>query len=278
MARIGSVGLDTAVAGVEPRTAMEKLARLGFACKGIVYILIGALAFMAALHEGGETTDHHGVIHRVAGQPFGEFALIVIAIGLIGYALWRILCAVTDCEGEGTDLKGLGKRVGYLASGLVYSGVSLYAIRLLTGNGGGSGDQARSWTARVLDLPGGPLLVITFGILVIGSGIYQIHRGLSEGFRRKLRFDNLGAAAQRWAIRAGKWGYTARGVIFVIIGFAFASAGLDTNPSEAKGTEAALDAIARKSYGDLLLALTALGLACYGIFSIIEARYRRVRT
>jgi hypothetical protein len=264
--------------GVEPRTAIEKLARLGFACKGVVYLLIGALAFMAALHEGGETTDHRGVMHRVAEQPFGELALVVIAVGLFAYALWRFLCALTDCEHEGTSLQGLGKRAGYLVSGIVYSGVGLYAIRLLTGNGGSSQDQARSWTARVLEMPGGPLLMIAFGIAVAVSASYHVYRGFTEGFKRRLRIDGLSSNASQWAVRLGKWGYIARGVIFAIMGVAFVMAGIDTNPSEAKGMEASLDAIARKSYGDWLLALVGLGLACYRAFSLVEARYRRVHT
>jgi hypothetical protein len=112
MSAIGDIAEETGLSNVRPRTLMDRMTRIGFLCKGVVYLLVGVLALMAALHEGGETTDQRGVMHRVAEQPFGGLALAVIAMGLFAYALWRFLCAIRDCEREGSDASGIGKRAG----------------------------------------------------------------------------------------------------------------------------------------------------------------------
>jgi hypothetical protein len=113
-----------------------------------VYLLIGILALQAAFGRGGETTGKEGAIQQIAAQPFGEFALAVIGIGLLAYAAWRILCGVMDLEHEGDRPTGLAKRIGYFASGAVYASAGVFALRLLTGNGGGGGNGAASMTAR----------------------------------------------------------------------------------------------------------------------------------
>jgi hypothetical protein len=273
---IGNVARQAGLPTVKPRTVMDRLTRVGFLCKGVVYLLIGALALLAALHEGGETTDQRGVVQRIAAESYGSVALIVIAGGLLAYALWRFLCALRDCEGEGSDARGIANRTGDFISGLIYSGIAVYALKLLAGRAPGTGDATRSWTARLLDLPAGPLLVIVLGVIVVGCGLFQMQHGLQEGFRKHLRLSEVSAKARVWALRAGKWGYATRGVILGVMGGALIMAGLDTNARRAKGLEATLDTIAAKSYGDVVLAFVAAGLICYGLYCMFEARYRSV--
>ena len=91
---------------------LQKLTRIGFACKGVVYLLIGLLALKAAFHQGGETTDRQGAMQRIAAQPFGEYALVFLGVGLLAYAVWRLLCGVMDLEHEGDKPTGLAKRIG----------------------------------------------------------------------------------------------------------------------------------------------------------------------
>ena len=260
------------------RSSIEKLTRVGFICKGVVYILVGVLALMAAFSEGGETTDQKGAIQRIAAQPFGEFALLVIGIGLLAYAFWRFVCAFSDTEHEGNDGKGIAKRVGYFASGSVYTTIAIFALRTFAGDPtGGGGGGAQSWTGKLLAAPGGQILVAAAGLAILIAGVFQIREGLQEKFRRKLRLNEMNAQESLWATRTGKWGYVARGIVFGIMGIFTAVAALRSDASEARGLEGALDTLAAQPFGAFLLAFVAAGLMSYGAYCIIEARYRKVQ-
>jgi hypothetical protein len=258
---------------------LETLTRIGFACKGVVYFLVGVLALLAALGNGGETTDQRGVLRRIAEQPFGEFALVVIAVGLFAYSLWRFLSAIYDTEGEGRDKKGIAKRVGYAISGFIYAGVAYTALRLVLGDGSAAqgGNAPQAWTARLLNAPAGTLLVIAVGLGVIAFGIYQIRKGWKEKFMDKMRTRQMSATERDWCARAGKAGLAARGVVFGMAGMFLIVAGVRHNPGEARGLDGALDTLASQPFGPYLLGLVSIGLAGYGIYSVFAARYRTVR-
>jgi hypothetical protein len=250
----------------------EKLTRIGFASKGVVYVVLGLLAFMAATGNGGETASKQSVIERIARAPFGELMLIVIVVGLLAYAAWRFVAAFKDTDHKGSNSKGLGKRAAYVASGITYMALALTAVQILLGARGASGDKTQSWTSRLLELPMGELLVGMLGILVIAVGIIQIRKGYLEKFRKHLQ-----GGETEWNVRAGKVGYIARGFIFCLIGLFLIVAAVEHDPSAAKGLEGTLDTLARQTYGSVLLALTGVGLAAYGAYMFVEAKYRRVR-
>jgi hypothetical protein len=256
---------------------LEALTRIGFLSKGVVYLLLGSLAIMAALHKGGQTTDQKGVIQFIAGKPFAEFALGLIAAGLIGYALWRFVCAISDVEGKGRDAKGLAARAGYCFSGIAHTGIALYAIKLLTGEPANRADSAKTWTARLMDWPGGTLLIALTGLTLIGAGIYQIRKGFKEEFKEDLHTFSMDGTEKKWAIRAGIWGHAARGVVFGLIGLFLIFAAWSADPAEAKGVEGVLDTVSAQPFGQAMLIVLAGGLACYGLYCIVEAKYRRIR-
>jgi hypothetical protein len=279
MTQIRSAGyaVKEGLGSVRRSNTMERLTRIGFASKGIVYLLVGILALMAAFGSGGETTDKKGVIQRIMAQPFGEFALVVIGIGLLAYAAWRFLCCFQDLENDGSDAKGIAKRAFYFVSGFVYASAALYAFKLLSGSGpAAGGDSTQSWTARILDAPGGQLLVAAAGIAVIIGGLAQIREGWQERFQKHLRLGQIPGDRKHWAIKVGKWGYVARGIVFSIIGVFVMQAAMRHDASRVRGSEGALDTLAAQPFGQWLLAFVAAGLACYGIYSLIESKYRRV--
>lgn len=278
MARMNSVGYEArnGVNAIRHSSWLEKLTRVGFASKGLVYFLIGILALMAAFGNGGDTTDQKGVLSRVAQQPFGEFALAVIGVGLMAYAVWRFCAAIFDTEGDGAEGKGMAKRAGYFVSGAIYTGVAIYAFRLLTGDGA-MGSTSQTMTARLMNAPAGTLLVILVGVAVIVAGIMQIRDGMHGKFMKHMRTNQMSQSEKDVAEKAGKWGYMARGVVFGIIGSFFIQAALRHNPGEVRGLEGALDTLASQSFGPWLLAAVAIGLMGYGIFCVFQARYRTVR-
>ena len=254
------------------------LGRLGFACKGIVYLIIGVLAAQLAMGEGGATTDAQGVLVRVLEAPFGKFGLGLVTVGLAGYVLWRLVQAVLDTDGKGNDASGLWARGGYLVSGIIHLTLALAALRLLLGGESSTGgDQsAQDWTARLLAQPFGVLLVVLLGLAVLGSAAFQFYRAYKADFRKELRNDEMGPHEQEFATRTGRLGHAARGVTFGLIGLFLVVAAVRQNPAEARGLAGALDTLLQQAYGPILLVLVAGGLAAYGLYMFVEARYRRM--
>ncbi len=257
---------------------ITRLGRLGFACKGAVYVLIGVLAVQAAMGDGGATTDTTGALTHVLAAPFGEVMLGLVALGLAGYVLWRLVQAFLDADHKGTDAKGLWARGGYLLSGLIYASVAMAAVQLLQGTGGTrSGDQtAQDWTAQLLEHPFGVALVILAGLGVLGSAALQFYRAYTADFRRELNIGQMSARTQELGVRAGRIGHAARGATFAITGLFLLVAALRQRPEEARGLAGALATLVEQPYGPLLLGLVAAGLAVYGVYMFVEARYRRM--
>lgn len=253
------------------------LARFGYAAKGVVYITIGALAVQVALGSGGRTTGPSGALASLARGPFGMALLLAVAVGLIGYAIWRIVQAIVDPENEGSGAKGIVKRIGYAVSGLIYGAFGVEAARLTIGSGGGSGSgDAEHWTARLMAQPYGIWLVGIVGVIIIGTGLYQFYRAYTAKFRQALKLHEMGPGEETWATRAGRVGFAARGVIYLVIGGFLISAGLQTDPQEAVGIGQALGKLNQQAYGPWVMGLVALGLVAYGIFALVLARYRRI--
>ena len=254
------------------------LARFGYAAKGLVYITIGALAVQVAIGSGGRTTGPSGALASLSHQPFGQILLILVAVGLFGYALWRFVQSWVDPENEGSDAKGIVKRIGYAVSGIIYAAFGIEAVRLVLGSGGGSseGQQASDWTARLMSQPFGIWLVGIVGAIVIGTGLYQFYRAYSAKFREVLKLHEMNADEERCATRAGRLCFAARGVVYSIIGIFLIIAAVRANPNEAVGIGEALQKLAQQPYGPWLLGLVAIGLVAYGFFAIVLARYRRI--
>jgi hypothetical protein len=255
---------------------MERLARFGYATKGVVYIVVGVMATLAAIGMGGETTDAHGALQAIEMQPFGKIALGTVAFGLIGYVIWRLLQAIADTEDKGTKLKGISIRIGYACSGLVYAGLAYTAAKVLIdiGEPDSSSEKAQQWTARLMSMPYGVWLVASVGAGIFGFGLYQIYKGYIAKFRKRLKLGQMSTAKKAWATWSGRTGYAARGVVFCIIGFLLIQAARHYNPNEAEGLGGALDALAQQAFGRWLLATVAVGLILYGLYMLVEARYR----
>lgn len=257
------------------RPWVEPLARFGYAARGVVYAFIGVLAVQAAFFGRGQATGPEGAIQTIAEQS--KLLLVLIAIGLFGYALWRFVQGILDPENKGRDPKGLVKRGAMVASGVVYAGLALLAFRLISGSGGGAGAGGEgSTTATLLSLPFGRALVILAGIGVIVSALYQIYEAYTKKFQRRMKTGEMSPEEQRMALRTGQLGLASRGIAFLITGWFLIQAALRYDPSQARGLGGALETLARQPYGPWLLGIVALGLVAYGAYSFLQARYRRI--
>jgi hypothetical protein len=251
----------------------EWLARAGFAARGIVYVIIGILAIKLALGSGHTSASQQGALRAIAVQPFGNVLLILIAIGLGGYALWRLARAALGHGPEGSD-SGVD-RVAALASGVVYSGLCAIAVTILLGSSGGSGGAQKA-TAGVLGWPAGTWLVGIAGIVLIGVGLYQGYRGVSRDFLEDSKTERMSPSTRRWITWIGTVGHLARMVVFGLVGVFLIRAAVDFNPDKAVGLDGALAKVDHASYGPFLLGLVAAGLIAFGIYSLSDARYRRI--
>ncbi|TFZ04486.1 DUF1206 domain-containing protein [Ramlibacter rhizophilus] len=275
----GAVQSSAQRAAHEAAPWVRGLARAGFAAKGLVYVVIGALALQAALGRGGETTDSGGALRTILQQPYGWVLLAVIAIGLVGYASWRFVQAAMDPQGVGHDAKGIAKRVGYAISGIIHAALALEAARLAFGfgPGGGGGDTgAQDWTAMVLAQPMGRWIIAAVGAAVVVVGLIQLVQAYRTDLPERLDLSRLGPTAREWVVRFGRMGMAARGIVFGLIGIFLVRAAMNYDPGQARGIGGALQSLHEQPYGPWLLGLVAIGLIAYGLFEGVQARYRRI--
>jgi hypothetical protein len=254
----------------------ELLARLGYGAKGVVYLIIGVLAGRVALGDGGKTTDNQGALQVIYQQPFGQVLLAIMAVGLVGYALWCFLRAFLDADGKGSNAKGLIARLGYALIGISYTSLALAALNLLrsSGSAGKSTDAGvGDWTARLMGEPYGETLVTLVGLLILGIALYLFANAYSARFLKA--FSGLSGRTLVWVRRLGRIGYGAQGIVFTEIGILLIVAARQHSAHQAKGIGGALAQLAREPYGHVLLAVVALGLVAYGLYSFAQARFHR---
>jgi hypothetical protein len=254
---------------------VERLARGGYAAKAVLYLTIGYLATRAGMGPGGRVTDTQGALRVVHDLSFGRVLLLLVAVGLLGYGLWRIVEAVLDPERRGTGWKGLTVRAGFLVRGLFHGGLGITAFRLALANrAGAGGDQARGWTARAFELPGGELVVWLAAIWIAGYGVYQFYRACSPRMRRHLRLAELPENFRTWVLGVSRFGIAARGVVFCLIGLFLTRAVLRHDATQAGGLRESLHTVA--SWGQWPFLVIAFGLMAYGVYELLNARYRSI--
>lgn len=251
------------------------LARAGLVAKGVSYGIVGVLAIKLAAGHGGKATSRQGALHTLAGESFGRVVLVLLVVGFASYAIWRF---VEAWAAPGEDAKKWAKRLGSIGRGAIYAGLAYSTAKLLVGAGGGSSqnERARQTTATALSWPAGTWLVGLAGAIVIGVGLWNLYRGLSGKFEDKWRTGEMGATARTWGGRVGTVGHVARGVVFGLIGVFVIRAAVQYDPKEAIGLDGALQKLASAAYGPYLLGLTAAGLIAYGLYCLVDARYRDV--
>lgn len=251
-------------------------ARLGFASRGLVYLLVGWFALDAA-RQGSAPKDNQQAMGSLADQPLGHALLGLVAVGLAGYALWRASEAIIDPDRRGTHAKALIERIGFGWSALVHLGLAFYAARLALDQASGnpsSDASARSWSGWLLDQPAGQWLVAAVGLVLIAGAGAQAWKAWQNRFAEDLSGD---VPLPRYACMAGQIGYAARALVFLVIGWFFLTAAWHARASDAGGTGQALRTLREQPYGPWLLSLVAAGLILFGIFSLVEARFRRIR-
>lgn len=256
---------------------IEQLARLGYASKAVIYAIVGVLAILTAFNRGGRITDTSGALRVVLRQPFGRTLLIVLAIGLCGYAVWRLLDAIVDPDRNGTSAQGLVVRIGNAIRGCIYGALGLEAIRLLRGLRGSNGNEARMWTARILEFPLGELLLGIAGAIVAIYGVSEAIHSLRGKHDPNLDMTCFRRTVRPTLQKISRFGVGVRGGLIATLGVFLVRAAMTHDPSEAAGSRESILRLGGLVQGRWFLALIAAGVLAYAVDQAIHARCRRIR-
>lgn len=251
---------------------VQTLGKVGVAAIGIVHILLGWLALQVAFGGGsGTSNDNTGALRQLAGNGPGKVLLGLMAVGLAAYVVWQVTSASIGFRAEQDEKKRTVKRVKAVFKAVLAGSLCLQSVRLLTqGSSQSSSDKQQDWTASLLQAPAGKVLVVLIGLAVIGYAGYQAYTGYQAKFAKKI--DGGVSPAMK---RFGQFGYIARGVVFGVLGILVVIAGVTSDSEKSGGLDAALKTLRDQPFGKWLLALVALGLAAYGVFTVITAPRRR---
>ncbi|HEU0130423.1 MAG TPA: DUF1206 domain-containing protein [Mycobacteriales bacterium] len=250
---------------------VQRLARLGLVGRGVLYLVVAVLAANVARGSHAEA-DRQGALRALGAHPLGRVALVVAAFGFAGYAVWRLLEA-TVRPGD----KGWAGRFAAFCKGCLYAGFAVStAAFAVTRHNHNANAQNKDLTARVLGWPAGRLLVAAVGLGIVAAGVVNGWRAVSGKYRKHLKEHELNDRAAPWVYAVAVTGLVARGIAFALVGSFLVQAAWRYDPRQAEGLDGALRRLAGVPYGRPLLVLVAVGLAAYGVWSFVEARYRRV--
>ena len=260
---------------VARRPEFEWMARVGLVARGVVYGIVGILALKLAVGSGGKATTQRGALQTIAREPFGKALLIAMAVGLAGYAIWRLVRAGI---GHGTEQKDSGlQRVAGVASGVAYAALCVTAVKILTGaSSSGGSNSPKKTTGGVLNWTGGTVIVGVVGAILIGVALGQGYKGVSKKFLDTSKTGEMSREVKRAFTAIGVFGHLARMVVFGLIGYGLLKAAIDYNPRKAIGLDGALNKLSHNSYGPFLLGVVAAGLIGFALYSIADARYRKI--
>jgi Domain of Unknown Function (DUF1206) len=258
-------------------------ARLGWAAKGVVYTVLGVLAFQIARQglggdpaSGRDEASQTGAVAEIADTSFGVLALWLVAVGLALYVVWRVISILLPAENRaGTWVT----RAGYLVSAVVYSVLAWVALsfaRQTRTASGGEDAKVERLTRDLMEMSGGRLLVGAIGIIVIGVGLYFGLKGLRASFRDELEPGGVGPISSEGIVTLGRVGWVGRGIVMVLVGWFVTRAAIEFRPDEAQGIDGALRQVTGSTIGALLVGLAAVALVVYGVFCVISARRARL--
>lgn len=260
------------------RDNAHRLARFGFLAKGLLWAVIALIAIEVARGDRRKAQGEEGALLELARQPFGEILLVVLAVGLAGYALWRLRIAIFGPPGE-SGASATAERIGSVVLALSYAGLCFYTLRFLTNAGGGGGTSADpdSVTRTLLDEPYGVALVVAIGLILLGVGLYEAYKAVTRSFFDDLETGRMSAPEEKAAGILGAAGNAGLALLSLLSGYFMIKAAVEHEPKEAIGLDGALQELVDQRFGPFLLGATAACLLLYAAYCcVFEARYRKL--
>jgi hypothetical protein len=257
---------------------MEAITRLGYGVRGLIYVTMGLLAVQVALGKGGALATPQGAIATIGKQPAGLAFLWVILIGIIAYAIWGVIRAVMDPLHKGNDMKGLLARSGFLVSAFGYAIMVWPTYGYITGKSQtANGSQTQNFLASIMAMPFGRWAIGILGLAVLTGGLYQVYLGFKAGFDKQFQTYALTAKEVKLVTDVGRFGTSARGVVFAVVGGLTMLAAYQANASQPIGMDTALATLLHQPYGIWILGIVAVGLIAFGFYSMLSALWFRLK-
>jgi hypothetical protein len=281
-----SDGRRKLVRGLERHDWLRRALRVGLASRGVVYLALGYLVARIALGAlDGAGTQHQasgpGVAQAIAQQNGGQAVLVVLAVGLLLYALFSLVDALLHHDAESPAAKRWGDRAlsgwGFVVYGLFSGYCFVTAASPPKGpTAPKSHQQDTQWSARVLGWPGGQFWLALLGFVLLGIAAFLLSRTARRSFRDRLPREDMGPWTWRLAIVLGTSGYFGRALLFGVVGWYVVGAAIEDDPHHGQGVDGSVRLLARSTAGPPLLWVVAIALMLYGLYMFVEARYRRV--
>ncbi|MEU6150972.1 DUF1206 domain-containing protein [Actinosynnema sp. NPDC047251] len=257
--------------------AVQVFGRAGMVCYGLVHVLLAVLTAQVVLGDSGERADQKGAVATLAQTGFGPVLLWVVGIGLFAFAAWQLVMAVSGYQWVPAGRKRIVRRLGSAGRAITGVAIGVAAVGYAAGQSqSGSNEQPQSWTAKVLALPLGQVLVGIVALAVIALGVAIARKGVKKKFEDDLDMSDLPAGTRTWVERLGRIGWVGKGISYGLIGILVGFAAINADPSESGGLDKALHTLAAQPYGVFLLAVIAFGFLGFGAYCFAAAKAHKV--
>jgi hypothetical protein len=243
----------------------NRIARVGYASKGAVFGIVGGLAIGRGVGVTREAEDTPGALEAIRDLPAHQVILILLALGLAGYAFWRFAQALLDAEDDGSGWKGLSKRSMYLGIGGFYAYLAFFSVSVMFG-AQNDDNGVQDFTATALGWPGGQILVGLVGVGVVLGGLNEILFALRGAFKEEFERGRMAEWEKKLLAGAGWWGHVGRGAVYALMGYLVVKAAVTFDPDEAAGLADGFQRLEEQPYGGVLLVAAGVAFFAFGIY------------
>jgi hypothetical protein len=260
---------------VGDNASLEALARVGLIAYGVVHLLIGWLALQIAWGAAGKSADSSGALRTLADQPFGKILLWLVAVGLVALALWQASVTIWGYRNH-EGAKRFREQVTSGAKAVFYAALGVSAASVALGLGSWNSQSQQQATSGVLAWPAGYVIVVVTGLIIICVGVAGVVKGVKKSFIEEIDTSSMSPVTREGVARLGQVGYIAKGAALGVVGSLLSYAALTFVRQKTHGLDGALRTILTQPFGRFLLTAVALGFVAFGLFALLESRYRRM--
>lgn len=258
--------------GADRSPVLEWSVRTGLVAYGFIHLLVAyvALNLVFSGHSQGSATGK-GALAALANDTPGKITLLLMAVGFAALVVWQVITGLVGYR----DRDGLKRhllRVGALARAAVY-GYLGGASAVLAIRGQDASSSPDSTTAKLMNAPAGPYLIIGIGIVFASVGIGEIVFGINRRFLNNLDEEARSSERRIPIALVGQVGYIVKGVAYVTVGGLLTWAAVTHDPKKAGGLDQALHRLLGGQLGVAAIVVVGVGIGCFGVYALMWSRH-----